>query len=136
MDMKKYLLTLALIIPLMAQDSTQVKEESKEPITEIHKFPNKKSWENRGKRVWMGLQDADWRRYNSAHNRAHKKQGGMKRGGIDKRDKRMMMAKRREIQRKRAVRSFVRIVVIGGVAYYIGYNQGKKKGDHYDKPKR
>jgi len=121
--MKKYLLTLALILPLMAQDSTEVKEE----------FTQKKS---RAKRVWMGLQDADWRRYNSAHNRAHKKQGGMKRGGIDKRDKRMMMAKRREIQRKRAVRSFVRIVVIGGVAYYIGYNQGKKKGDHYDKPKR
>ena len=43
MDMKKYLLTLALILPLMAQDSTQVKEESKEPITEIHKFPNKRN---------------------------------------------------------------------------------------------
>ena len=121
--MKKYLLTLALILPLMAQDSTEVKEE----VTQ------KKS---RAKRVWMGLQDAEWRKYNSAHNRAHDKQGGMKRGGIDKRDKRMVMAKRREIQRKRAVRSFVRIVVIGGVAYYIGYNQGKKKGDHYDKPKR
>jgi len=112
--MKKYLLTLALILPLMAQDSTEVKEE----------FTQKKS---RAKRVWMGLQDADWRKYNSAHNRAHDKQGGMKRGGIDKRDKRMVMAKRREIQRKRAIRSFVRIVVIGGVAYYIGYTQGQKK---------
>jgi len=114
MDMKKYLLTLALILPLMAQDSTEVKEE----------FTQKKS---RAKRVWMGLQDAEWRKYNSAHNRAHDKQGGMKRGGIDKRDKRMVMAKRREIQRKRAIRSFVRIVVIGGVAYYIGYTQGQKK---------
>jgi len=114
MDMKKYLLTLALILPLMAQDSTEVKEE----------FTQKKS---RAKRVWMGLQDAEWRKYNSAHNRAHDKQGGMKRGGIDKRDKRMVMAKRREMQRKRAIRSFVRIVVIGGVAYYIGYTQGQKK---------
>ncbi len=112
--MKKYLLTLALILPLMAQDSTEVKEE----------FTQKKS---RAKRVWMGLQDAEWRKYNSAHNRAHDKQGGMKRGGIDKRDKRMVMAKRREMQRKRAIRSFVRIVVIGGVAYYIGYTQGQKK---------
>jgi len=114
MDMKKYLLTLALILPLMAQDSTEVKEE----------FTQKKS---RAKRVWMGLQDAEWRKYNSAHNRAHDKQGGMKRGGIDKRDKRMVMAKRREIQRKRAIRSFFRIVIIGGVAYYIGYTQGQKK---------
>jgi hypothetical protein len=119
MDMKKYLLTLALILPLMAQDSTEVKEE----------FTQKKS---RAKRVWMGLQDAEWRKYNSAHNRAHDKQGGMKRGGIDKRDKRMVMAKRREIQRKRAIRSFVRIVVIGGVAYYIGYTQGQKK--HHKHP--
>ncbi len=118
MDMKKYLLMLALILPLMAQDSTAVVEESL------------------GKRAWMGLQDMDFKKYQAAHSRVHMKQGGMKRGGIDKRDKRMMMAKRREIQRKRAVRSFVRIVVIGGVAYYIGYNQGKKKGDHYDKPKR
>jgi len=117
--MKKYLLTLALILPLMAQDSTEVKEE----------FTQKKS---RAKRVWMGLQDAEWRKYNSAHNRAHDKQGGMKRGGIDKRDKRMVMAKRREMQRKRAIRSFVRIVVIGGVAYYIGYTQGQKK--HYKHP--
>ena len=119
MDMKKYLLTLALILPLMAQDSTEVKEE----------FTQKKS---RAKRVWMGLQDAEWRKYNSAHNRAHDKQGGMKRGGIDKRDKRMVMAKRREMQRKRAIRSFVRIVVIGGVAYYIGYTQGQKK--HHKHP--
>ena len=112
--MKKYLLTLALILPLMAQDSTEVKEE----------FTQKKS---RAKRVWMGLQDADWRKYNSAHNRAHDKQGGMKRGGIDKRDKRMVMAKRREMQRKRAIRSFFRIVIIGGVAYYVGYTHGQKK---------
>ena len=112
--MRKYLLTLALILPLMAQDSTEVKEE----------FTQKKS---RAKRVWMGLQDAEWRKYNSAHNRAHDKQGGMKRGGIDKRDKRMVMAKRREMQRKRVIRSFVRIVVIGGVAYCIGYTQGQKK---------
>jgi len=48
----------------------------------------------------------------------------------------MMMAQRRKMQKKRAVRSFVRIVVIGGVAYYVGYTQGKKKHDKHgwDKP--
>ena len=122
--MKKLLLLLAFTLPLMAQDSTEVKEEVKQ----------KKSW---GKRVWMGVQDAEWKKYNSAHNRAHNKQGGMKRGGIDKRDKRMMMAKRREMRKKRAVRSFVRVVVIGGVAYYVGYRVGKKhQKDAWNKPKR
>ena len=98
----------------MAQDTTEVKEEAKQ----------KKSW---GKRVWMGVQDAEWRKYNSAHNRSHKKQGGMKRGGMEQRNKRMAMAKRREMHKKRALRSFVRIVVIGGVAYYIGYTHGERK---------
>jgi hypothetical protein len=108
MDMKKLLFLLAFTLPLLAQDSTEVKEEAKQ----------KKSW---GKSVWMGVQDAEWRKYNSAHNRAHNKQGGMKRGGMDKRDK------RREMHKKRVIRSFVRIVVVGGVAYYIGYHQGQHK---------
>ena len=112
--MKKLLFLLAFTLPLLAQDSTEVKEEAKQ----------KKSW---GKSVWMGVQDAEWRKYNSAHNRAHNKQGGMKRGGMDKRDKRTAMAKRREMHKKRAIRSFVRIVIIGVVAYYVGYTQGQKK---------
>ena len=120
--MKKYLLTLALILPLMAQDSTEVKEESKETITEIHKFPSRKSF---GKRAWMGLQDAEWRKFEAAHGRAHSKRGeqysdrGSKGDKLHQRDKRKGMAK------KRAIRSFVRIVVVGGVAYYIGYHKGQ-----------
>lgn len=42
-------------------------------------------------------------------------------------DKRMMMAKRKEMRKKRFCRSVVRVVVIGGVFYYIGYTQGQKK---------
>jgi hypothetical protein len=38
----------------------------------------------------------------------------------------MMMAKRKEMRKKRFWRSVVRVVVIGGVAYYIGYTQGQK----------
>ena len=53
--------------------------------------------------------------------REWKQRGDMKRG-----DKRMMMAKRKKMQKKRFWRSAVRVVVIGGVAYYIGYTQGQK----------
>ncbi len=112
--MKKYLLMLALIIPLMAQDSTAVVEESL------------------GKRAWMGLQDMDFKKYQAAHSRVHMKQGGMKRSPIEQRNKRMAIAKRNKMHKKRAIRSFVRIVVIGGVAYYIGYTQGQKK--HHKHP--
>ena len=122
--MKKYLLMFAFILPLMAQDSTEVKEEVEQ----------KKSW---GKKAWMGLQDADWKKYNAAHDRAHNKKGGMKRGGkTDQRNNRMEIAKRREMHKKRAIRSFVRIVVIGGVAYYIGYTRGERshKGGWDRKP--
>ena len=105
---------LALIIPLMAQDSTAVAEESL------------------GKRAWMGLQDMDFKKYQAAHSRVHMKQGGMKRSPIEQRNKRMAIAKRNKMHKKRAIRSFVRIVVIGGVAYYIGYTQGQKK--HHKHP--
>jgi hypothetical protein len=46
------------------------------------------------------------------------------------------MAKRKKMQKKRAIRSFVRIIVIGGVAYYVGYHQGEKhyKGGWDKKP--
>ena len=33
--------------------------------------------------------------------------------------------KRSTIRKKRAIRSVVRILVVGGVAYYIGYHQGQ-----------
>jgi len=118
MDMKKYLLMLALIIPLMAQDSTAVVEESL------------------GKRAWMGLQDMDFKKYQAAHSRVHMKQGGMKRSPIEQRNKRMAIAKRNKMHKKRAIRSFVRIVVIGGIAYYVGYTRGERshKGGWDRKP--
>ena len=30
------------------------------------------------------------------------------------------------MRKKRAIRSAVRIIVVGGLAYYIGYHQGEK----------
>ena len=128
--MKKYLLLLAFTLPLLAQQTETDKEITKQEQRENRTATGvkeegrqKKSW---GKRAWMGLQDAEWKKYNAAHDRAHNKKGGMKRG-VDNRDRRMMMAKRREMHKKRAIRSFVRIVIIGGVAYYVGYTQGQKK---------
>ena len=120
---------LSLTLPLLAQQTETDKEITKEEqrenrtVTGVKEGRQKKSW---GKRAWMGLQDADWKKYNAAHDRAHNKKDGMRRG-VDNRDRRMMMAKRREMQRKRFWRSAVRVVVIGGVAYYVGYQQGMKK---------
>ena len=129
--MKKYLLMLSLTLPLLAQQTETDKEITKQEQRDNQTAKQKKSW---GKRAWMGLQDAEWRKYNAAHDRAHNKKGGMKRG-VDNRDKRMMMAKRREMRKKRFWRSTIRVVVIGGVAYYIGYQQGMKK-DRKGGPKR
>jgi len=105
--MKKYLLMFAFILPLMAQE-VEVKETDGKTEVTVKKQYDKKKW-NRG---------------------------DMKRG-MDRRDKRMMMAKRREMRKKRVVRSFVRVVVIGGVAYYVGYKVGQdamKKGHKGKRP--
>ena len=108
--MKKVLMILALSLPLMAQEA-----EAKESV---------------GKKVVRTIQDAEWSKSKSAHQRDHDKNGKMKR--MDRSDehrtmgKRMAMAKRKKMAKKRAFRSAVRIVVIGGIAYYIGYTQGEK----------
>ena len=110
--MRKMIMILALSLPLMAQE---VEVEVKETV---------------GKKVVRIVQDAEWSKSKSAHQRDHDKNGKMKRvqrSGEDKmQSKRMAMAKRKKIQKKRAFRSVVRIVVIGGIAYYIGLEQGKK----------
>ena len=116
--MKKLLMILALSLPLMAQEA-----EAKESV---------------GKKVVRTIQDAEWSKSKSAHQRDHDKKGGMKRGDMKRGDmnRRMAMAKRKKMQKKRAIRSFVRIVVIGGIAYYVGYHQGEKhyKGGWDKKP--
>ena len=98
--MKKYLLMFAFTLPLMAQE-VEVKEvDGKTEVTV------KKHRDEGDMRAW-------------------KQRGDMKRGGMDQRKKRMAMAKRKKMHKKRAIRSFVRIVVIGGIAYYVGYHQGQ-----------
>ena len=116
--MKKLLMILALSLPLMAQEA-----EAKESV---------------GKKVVRTIQDAEWSKSKSAHQRDHDKNGKMKR--MDRSDehrtmgKRMAMAKRNKMHKKRAIRSFVRVIVIGGIAYYIGYLHGEKNHkDGWDK---
>ena len=112
--MKKLIILLALSLPLMAQEA-----EAKETV---------------GKKVVRIVQDAEWSKSKSAHQRDHNKNGSGKMKRMNRSDehkmmgKRMAMAKRKKMQKKRAIRSFVRIIVIGGVAYYVGYHQGEK---HY-----
>jgi len=94
--MKKLLMILALSLPLMAQE-VEVKEVDGKTEVTIKKQHDKKDWDR----------------------------GSMKRG-MNKRDKRMAMAKRKKMAKKRAIRSAVRVIVVGGIAYYIGYHQGEK----------
>ena len=110
--MKKLIILLALSLPLMAQEA-----EAKETV---------------GKKVVRIVQDAEWSKSKSAHQRDHNKNGSGKMKRMNRSDehkmmgKRMAMAKRKKMQKKRAFRSAVRIVVIGGIAYYVGLQQGKK----------
>ena len=110
--MKKLLLLLAFTLPLIAQEA-----EAKETV---------------GKKVVRIVQDAEWSKSKSAHQRDHNKNGSGKMKRMNRSDehrimgKRMAMAKRKKMNKKRAIRSAVRVVVIGGVAYYVGLQQGKK----------
>jgi|TARA_B110000977_G_scaffold100963_1_gene132388 hypothetical protein len=119
--MKKLLLLLVFTLPLMAQEA-----EAKETV---------------GKKVVRIVQDAEWSKSKSAHQRDHNKNGSGKMKRMNRSDehrimgKRMAMAKRKKMNKKRAIRSAVRVVVIGGVAYYVGLQQGKKhRKDGMKKP--
>jgi len=106
MDMKKllsYILVLALSLPLMAQETQEVEVIKKDGKTTV-KVDGKEVKDGKVKIVRQH-QKGDWNR------------GDMKRGD---------MAKRKEMRKKRFWRSAIRVVVIGGVAYYIGYTQGQK----------
>ena len=117
--MKKILMVLALSLPLMAQE-VEVKEVDGKTEVTVKKQHDKKNQPRGDMRAWKQRGD----------------KAGMKRSGMDQRKKRMAMAKKRKMHKKRAIRSFVRIVVIGGIAYYVGYTRGERshKGGWDRKP--
>jgi hypothetical protein len=109
--MKKMILLLALIIPLSAQDSTKIKEST-------------------GKKVVRTLQDWEWKKFDAAHKRAHMR---------DMKDKKQYVQRERRAQMSRRNRSkqWIKTLVVGGVAYYIGYKVGQdemKKGHKGKRP--
>ena len=103
--MKKVLMILALSLPLMAQEA-----EAKESV---------------GKKVVRTIQDVEWSKSKSAHQRDHDKKGGMKRGDMKRGDIRMK-AQRKKMAKKQKIRRVVQLAIVGGIAYYVGYHEGEK----------
>jgi len=110
--MKQLMMILALCVPLMAQGIP--KQEDKQDNENVEQR-DKKSWT---KRAIVGLQNAEWRKFDAAHRRAHSKRGEH-------------AGKESKKHRSGWVRKAVGIVVIGGIGYYIGVNDRKhRKGGH------
>ena len=109
--MKKLIYLLTLIIPLSAQeakddpfhDSVGKETEKEETITQ---------------KAVRHIQDADWRKFQAAHRRSHSKRAEE----YSFRE----INNHREMADKRKIRQAVRLVVVGGLAYYIGYHQGEE----------
>ena len=114
--MKKLIYLLTLIIPLSAQEAgddpfhDSVRKETKKEVKE----------ESTGKKVVRTLQDMEWRKFEAAHRRAHSKRGE------HHSTRESMGGKRKEMVKKYKIRQAVRLVVVGGLAYYIGYHQGEE----------
>ena len=116
--MKKLIYLLALIIPLSAQEAkddpfheTVGKETTKE---------EPKQEETTTQKVVRHIQDTEWRKFQAAHRRAHSKRGEEHSVRESRSDK------RKEMGKKHKIRQVVRLVVVGGLAYYIGYHQGEE----------
>ena len=100
--MKKILLLLAFTLPLTAQQTETDKEITKQ--------------EQREKRsdIVRTMQDWDFRKYEAAHRRAHAKM-----------DKQPQQYRRAQMVRQHRTKQWIKNLVIGGVAFYIGYEVGK-----------
>ena len=96
--MRNILLLLALTVPLMAQEKA---EEDKK--------------ESKGAKVVRHLQDADFRKFEAAHRRAHSKRGQPQTYVRD--------------SKRHNWRKAVGYMIVGGLGYYIGtLEQNKKRG--------
>jgi hypothetical protein len=90
------IMILALLVPLLAQETEAKKETKKEAIVE-------------------------------------QRAGGEMRRGMERR---RMVAGRNKMHKKQQIKNIVRLAVVGGLAYYIGYHQGEEhfKGGMKHKP--
>ena len=102
-----------LIIPLSAQ-------EAKDDPFHASVGKETKQEETITQKAVRHIQDAEWRKFQAAHRRAHSKRGEEHSVRESRGDK------RKEMGKKHKIRQAVRLVVVGGLAYYIGYHQGEK----------
>ena len=102
-----------LIIPLSAQ-------EAKDDPFHASVGKETKKEETVPQKVVRHVQDAEWRKFQAAHRRAHSKRGEEH-------------SVRESRGKKHKVRQVVRLAVIGGLAYYIGYHEGEKHSKGWDK---
>ena len=102
------------MIPLSAQEAKD--DPFHASVTEEKEVKE----ESTGKKVVRTLQDMEWRKFEAAHRRAHSKRGEHHSARESRGDK------RKEMGKKHKIRQAVRLVVVGGLAYYIGYHQGEE----------
>ena len=110
MKMRKMIMILALTVPLLAQEAKD------DPF---HATVGKEKKESTGKKVVRTLQDMEWRKFDAAHKRAHSKRG-------EYAGRESMGDKRQKMHKKQQIKNVVRLAVVGGLAYYIGYHQGEE----------
>ena len=113
--MKRLFLILGLSLPLLAQQTETDKEITKQ-----------EQRENRTGGVVNTLQDWDFRKYEAAHSRAHAKM-----------DNNPQRYKRAQMVREHRTKQWIKNILIGGVAYYVGYKVAQdemKKGRKGKKP--
>ncbi len=111
--MKKLLVLMCLMIPLFGQQTETDKEITKQEQREIRQNlaqekMNKHSW---GQKMWMGVQDAEWRKFEAAHKRAHMKALGHKGYKVKKPTK---------------THRVLSYVFVGGISFWIGHEYAKK----------
>ena len=110
---------LALGTQLLGQDAYDTPEERD------RKIQRQEQRENQSSKVVKTLQDWDFRKYEAAHKRAHIK--------MDKKNP------RKERVETLQSRQLVRNILVGGVAFYVGYLVGQddvKKGKKMWKNKK
>ena len=113
--MKKLFLIIGLSLPLLAQQTETDKEITKQ-----------EQRENTTGGVVSTLQDWDFRKYEAAHSRAHAKM-----------DNNPQRYKRAQMVREHRTKQWIKNILIGGVAYYVGYKVAQdemKKGRKGKKP--
>ena len=118
--MKKLFLIIGLTLPLLAQDTYDAPEEVDREITK------QEQRENRTAGMINTLQDWDFRKYEAAHSRAHAKM-----------DNNPQRYKRAQMVREHRNKQWIKNILIGGVAYYVGYKVAQdemKKGRKGKKP--